>query len=127
VVAPRLTVSEERELRDALEKSQARTKELEQLLSEESEDRELLLERLQEVRAALAEAERKQLLPPGEERELVRLHAQLNAQQLQLTNLQAERDKLVKQVAILTEKPSELERLSLMEELLRLRSRLRDQ
>ena len=119
-----LPVSDERQLRDALEKSQARTKHLEQLLSEESEDREALTEQLMELREALAQAEQKLFPPPGEARELVRLHAQLNAQQLHLTNLQAERDRLLKQLAILTEKPGELERLTQTEELLRLRNRV---
>ncbi|MDP1827893.1 MAG: hypothetical protein Q8L48_31760 [Archangium sp.] len=92
-------MSDDRTLRDALEKAQARTRKLEQLLSEESEDRELLQAELLEVRQELEAAMQKLIPPPGESRELVRLHAQVHAQQLQLNNLATERDKLRARVA----------------------------
>ena len=112
-------MSDDRELRDALEKAQSRTKTLERLLAEESEDREALTLELLTLREELEEAERKLLPAPGESRELVRLHAQLNAQQLQVTNLTLERDRLLEKVAQLTRKPSEQ-----LAELIRLRARL---
>ena len=42
--------------------------------------------------------------PPGLSRELVRLQAQVHAQQLQLANLKAERDKLLSRVVELEKK-----------------------
>lgn len=93
-------MSDDRSLRDALEKAQARTRQLEQ----ESEDREALRAELVEVRQALDDALRRLLPAPGESRELVRLHAQVHAQQLQLNNLVTERDKLLARVAELAAK-----------------------
>ena len=119
-----ITVSQERELRDALEKAQARAKKLEQLIAEESEDREALAVKLREVREALDDARQKLVPLPGESRELVRLHAQVNAQQLQLSNLQLERDRLLKQLAMLTQKPNEKQRADQLAELIRLREEL---
>lgn len=119
-----ITVSQERELRDALEKAQARAKKLEQLIAEESEDREALAVELREVREALDDARQKLVPLPGESRELVRLHAQVNAQQLQLSNLQLERDRLLKQLAMLTQKPNEKQRADQLAELIRLREEL---
>ena len=117
-------MSQERELRDALEKAQARAKKLEQLIAEESEDREALAVELREVREALDDARQKLVPLPGESRELVRLHAQVNAQQLQLSNLQLERDRLLKQLAMLTQKPNEKQRADQLAELIRLREEL---
>ena len=97
-------MSDDRTLRDALEHSQARTKTLERLLAEESEDRQALTDEILTLREALEEAEGKLLPAPGESRELVRLHAQLNAQQLQLTNLTLERDHLLERLILLTKK-----------------------
>ncbi len=97
-------MSDDRQLRDALEKAQGRIKTLERLLAEESEDREALADDFLVLRQALDDAEQKLLPAPGEQRELVRLHAQLQAQKLQLTNLTAERDKLQQQLAQLTKK-----------------------
>lgn len=97
-------MSEDRELRDALERSQARVKQLERLLAEESEDRETLVLEIAALEEALADAERRLLPPPGEKRELVRLNAQVHALQLQIANLMMERDKLLVRVAELEKK-----------------------
>lgn len=97
-------MSDDRELRDALEKSQARVKLLERLVAEESEDRQALAHEMAALQEALADAERRLLSPPGEKRELVRLNAQVHAQQLQFTNLMTERDKLLQRVAELEKK-----------------------
>ena len=94
-------MSEERTLRDALERAQARTAQLERLLAEESEDRQTLSGELIALRQALEDAERKLLRGPGEMRELVRLNAQLHAQQLHISNLIFERDRLMEKVAAL--------------------------
>ena len=83
-------MSEDRLLRDALEEAQARAQTL-------KAQRDVLEEELLLVREKLP------LAAPGENRELVRLHAQVHAQQLQLTNLQAERDRLLAQLAELHE------------------------
>lgn len=95
-------MSDDRSLRDALERAQGRIKTLERLLAEESEDREALADDFLVLQQALDDAEQRLLPPPGEQRELVRLHAQVQAQKLQLTNLTAERDKLQQQLAQLT-------------------------
>lgn len=92
-------MSDDRSLRDALEKAQARVRQLEQLLAEESEDREALQDELLQMRQELDAALQKLMPPPGESRELVRLNAQVHAQQLQLNNLVTERDKLRARVA----------------------------
>lgn len=117
-------MSEERALRDALERAQARTKTLERLLAEESEDREALADELLALRQALDDAEQKLLPVPGEARALVRLNAQVHAQQLQLSNLVLERDKLAEKLAYLSQKPTERARLEQRAELIRLRERV---
>jgi len=99
--------SDERQLRAALEQAQGRVKALERLLAEESEDREALGDEVLTLRQALDDAEQRLLglpQPPGVSREFVRLQAQVHAQQLQLTNLKAEREKLLARVAELEKK-----------------------
>ncbi len=81
-------------------------RQLERLLGEESEDRESWAQEVLALEDALADAERRLLAPPGDQRELVRLNAQVHAQQLQVTNLMAERDKLLLRVAELEKKLS---------------------
>ncbi len=84
-------MSDERALRDALELAHAKAKKLERLLEEEAKDREAL-------RRALDEAQRKLFPKPGEMSELLHLKAQLQAQQLQLSSLTAERDRLLEEL-----------------------------
>lgn len=88
-------MTDDRAIRDALERAQARIKTLERLLAEECEDREALSDDLLSLRQALDDAEQRlSPAPPGEMRELVRLHAQVHALQLALSNVTTERDKL---------------------------------
>jgi predicted RNase H-like nuclease (RuvC/YqgF family) len=82
-------MSDDRELRDALERAQARTRLLERLLAEECEDREALADQMLALRQALDDAEQRVLPAPGEMREVVRLKAQLHAQQLTISHLNA--------------------------------------
>ena len=100
--------ADERLLREALEQAQARVKALERLLAEEAEDREALGDEVLTLRQALDDAEQKLVgtpPPPGLSRELVRLQAQVHALQLQLTNSNAEREKLLARIAELEKKP----------------------
>ena len=117
-------MSDDRALRDALEQAQARAKELETQLAFEMAEREALEEDLQAVRDALVEAERVPLPAPGSTHELLRLKAQVHAQQLQLSQLQAERDRLSQELAVLAQKPGARERLEQAAELTRLRNRV---
>jgi hypothetical protein len=110
-------VSDERALRDALELAHAKSKKLERLLEEEAKDREAL-------RRALDEAQRKLFPKPGEMSELLHLKAKLQAQQLQLASLTAERDRLQARITLLEQKPGERERSLILEELIELRQLL---
>lgn len=109
-------MTDDRALRDALEVAQARAMELEDRLDAAEDE-------LVTVRAELEEMA-KPMPAPGESREVVRLRAQVHAMQLQLGNVQAERDGLVKQLALLTIKPEARERLEQLAELTRLRNRV---
>jgi nucleotide-binding universal stress UspA family protein len=117
-------MSDDRALRDALEQAQAWAKSLADQLADERAERESLEDELLTVREALEQAEKVPLPPPGSNHELLRLKAQVHAQQLQLTQLQAERDRLSQELAVLAQKPGARERLQQFEELNRLRNRV---
>jgi predicted nucleic acid-binding Zn-ribbon protein len=87
-------VTDDRALRDALEQAQDRTKTLERQLGDALKVHDALQAELTTLRAALADAARP-MPHPGESKELVRLHAQVNALQFELSHLRQEREKLL--------------------------------